>query len=135
MGTSVGAAVRGRVDDQAPAEGSDDRAEDRPQDDGAGAERDEVVTDASRSLPPGAGSTREGLSQGRHLFARYPGVDEQHASRALHDNRVALQELALMGQHAVGDLPQHGSSVPTPSPDPTDSARGGVMTLARSRRG
>jgi hypothetical protein len=35
-----------------------------------------------------------------------PGVDEQHASPAPHDNGVALAELALMDQHTLRDLPQ-----------------------------
>jgi hypothetical protein len=43
-----------------------------------------------------------------HLVALHPGVDEQHASPALHDNGVALEELALVDQHALRDLPQHG---------------------------
>ena len=37
----------------------------------------------------------------------HPGVDEQHASLALHDNGVALAELALVDQHTLRDLPQH----------------------------
>ena len=40
--------------------------------------------------------------------AGHPGVDEQHASAALHDNGVALAELALVDQHTIRDLPQHG---------------------------
>src|SRR5215510_11310904 len=43
-----------------------------------------------------------------HFVAVYPGVDEQHASLALHDNGVALAELALVDQHTLRDLPQHG---------------------------
>ena len=38
-----------------------------------------------------------------------PGVDEQHASPALYDNGIALHELALVDQHTLGDLPQHGA--------------------------
>jgi hypothetical protein len=40
----------------------------------------------------------------------HPGVDEQHASPAVHDNSVALHELALVDQHTLRDLPQHGCS-------------------------
>ena len=43
-----------------------------------------------------------------HFGAVYPGIDEQHASLALHDNGVALAELALVDQHTLRDLPQHG---------------------------
>ncbi len=39
-----------------------------------------------------------------------PGVDEQHASQAVHDNGVALHELALVDQHINRDLPQYGWS-------------------------
>ena len=44
-----------------------------------------------------------------HLVAEYPGVDEQDASPAVHDNGVALAELALVDQHTLRDLPQHGA--------------------------
>ena len=40
-----------------------------------------------------------------HFAAEHPGVDEQHAGPALHDNGVALAELALMDQHTLRDLP------------------------------
>ena len=44
------------------------------------------------------------------------GVDEQHATPALHDDGVALHELAHVGQHTVGDLPQHAlASLTSPS--------------------
>jgi hypothetical protein len=43
-----------------------------------------------------------------HFGAGYPWVDEQHASPAVHDNGVALQELALVDQHTFRDLLQHG---------------------------
>src|SRR5229473_3218604 len=43
-----------------------------------------------------------------HFGAVHPGVDEQHASPAVHDNGVALAELALVDQHTLRDLPQHG---------------------------
>src|SRR5215831_9920354 len=45
-----------------------------------------------------------------HLGPLYPRVDEQHAGPALHDNGVALAELALVDQHTICDLPQHGAS-------------------------
>lgn len=41
-------------------------------------------------------------------MALYPRVDEQHAGPALYDNGVALEELALVGQHTLRDLSQHG---------------------------
>ena len=44
-----------------------------------------------------------------HFVAVYPGVDEQHARPALHDDGVALDELALVDQHTLRDLPQHGA--------------------------
>ena len=47
-----------------------------------------------------------------HFVAEHPGVDEQHASPAVHDNGVALAELALVDQHTLSDLPQHGWPLP-----------------------
>ena len=46
------------------------------------------------------------------FVAANPGVDEQHAGPALHDNGVALEELALVDQHTLRDLPQHGWLLP-----------------------
>ena len=46
--------------------------------------------------------------EGGQLVVVHPGVDEQHAGRALHDDGVALAELALVDQHTLRDLPQHG---------------------------
>jgi hypothetical protein len=48
------------------------------------------------------------VRQAGHFVVLYPGVDEQHAGAALHDNGVALQELALVDQRSLRDLPQHG---------------------------
>jgi hypothetical protein len=48
------------------------------------------------------------VREGGQPMAEHSGVDEQHASPALHDNGVALAELALVDQHARRDLPQHG---------------------------
>jgi hypothetical protein len=45
-----------------------------------------------------------------HFVAEHPRVDDQHGSPAVHDNGVALHELALVGQHTVRDLPQHGGT-------------------------
>jgi hypothetical protein len=45
------------------------------------------------------------IRDGDHFVARYPGVDEQYASLALHDNGVTFNELALVGQYTLGDLP------------------------------
>ena len=50
-----------------------------------------------------------------HFGAVHPGVDEQHASPAMHDNGVALAELALVDQHTLRDLPQHGGNATVPS--------------------
>ena len=47
-----------------------------------------------------------------HFVAVHPGVGEQHASPAVHDNGVALAELALVDQHTLRDLPQHGWLLP-----------------------
>src|ERR687888_1226528 len=49
------------------------------------------------------------VREGGHFVAVHPGVDEQHAGPALHDNGVALAELALVDQHTLRDLPQHGA--------------------------
>ena len=45
------------------------------------------------------------VRQGGHFVAVHPGVDEQHARPAVYDNGVALDELALVDQHTVRDLP------------------------------
>jgi hypothetical protein len=38
-----------------------------------------------------------------------PRVDKQHASPAQYDNGVALHELALVDQHTLRNLPEHGT--------------------------
>jgi hypothetical protein len=43
-----------------------------------------------------------------HFVLVHPGVDEQHASLALHDDGVALTELALVDPHPLCNLRQHG---------------------------
>jgi hypothetical protein len=48
------------------------------------------------------------VREGGHFVAVHPGVDEQHASPAGHDNGVAQAELALVDQHTLRHLPQHG---------------------------
>jgi len=55
------------------------------------------------------------VREGGHFVALHPGVDEQHASPAVHDNGVALAELALVDQHTLRDLPQHGCKATVPS--------------------
>jgi hypothetical protein len=40
-----------------------------------------------------------------HFVARYARVNEQHTSPSLHDNGVALQELALVCQYTRCNLP------------------------------
>ena len=56
-------------------------------------------------------ATTAGPTTGRRdagqLVGEHPGVDEQDARPAVHDHGVALQELALVDEHPVGDLPQH----------------------------
>ena len=47
-----------------------------------------------------------------HFVAVHPGVDQQHARPAVHDNGVTLAELALVDQHTLRDLPQHGWLLP-----------------------
>jgi hypothetical protein len=49
-----------------------------------------------------------------HFVALHPGVDEQHASPAAHDNGVALAELALVDQHILRDMSQHGCKANVP---------------------
>ena len=50
------------------------------------------------------------VRQAGHFVAVHPGVDEQHARPAVHDNGVALDEVALVDQHPLRDLPQHGAA-------------------------
>ena len=47
------------------------------------------------------------VREGGHFVARDAGVDEQHTVPALHDNGIALDELALVNQNALSDLLQH----------------------------
>ncbi len=61
-----------------------------------------------------------------HFVAVHPGVDEQHASPALHDNGVALAELALVDQHTLRHLPQHGCKATVPSARHQRFALGGL---------
>src|SRR5262245_4328099 len=50
------------------------------------------------------------VCEAEHFGAPYPGVDKQHAGASLHDNGVALAEVALMDQYTFRDLPQHEAS-------------------------
>jgi hypothetical protein len=59
------------------------------------------------------------VREGGHFVAVHPGVDEQHASPAVHDNGVALAELALVDQHTLRDLPQHGCKATRAQRPPT----------------
>jgi AcrR family transcriptional regulator len=52
------------------------------------------------------------IREGGQFVAVHPRVDQQHASPALHDNGVALDELALVDQHSLRDLPQHSRLPP-----------------------
>jgi diadenosine tetraphosphate (Ap4A) HIT family hydrolase len=73
------------------------------------------------------------VRDGGHFVAEHPGVDEQHASPALHDNGVALAELALVDQHTLRDLPQHGRLPPLVVCDRLlqESSAGAVIVEAR----
>ena len=51
----------------------------------------------------------EVVREAAHFVARYPGVDQQHAGPALHDDGVVLEQLALVDQYTVRDLLQHGA--------------------------
>jgi hypothetical protein len=62
------------------------------------------------------------IREAGHFVALHPGVDEQHADPAVHDNGVTLAELALVGQHTLRDLPQHGCNATVPSPRQQRSA-------------
>ena len=42
-----------------------------------------------------------------HLDSGDPGVDEEHAGPALDDDGVVPEQLALVDEHALGDLRQH----------------------------
>ena len=55
----------------------------------------------------GLARTGQVVRKAGHFVAVHPGVDEQHAGPALHDNGVALYELALVDQHTLRDLHQH----------------------------
>jgi hypothetical protein len=52
------------------------------------------------------------VRESRHFVARYTGVDEQHTGPAPYDNGITLNELALMNENAVSDVPQHGRLLP-----------------------
>ena len=54
----------------------------------------------------------QAVREGGHFIVEYPGVDEQNAGSSGHDNGVALAELALVDQHTLRDLPQHGRLLP-----------------------
>jgi hypothetical protein len=49
----------------------------------------------------------EVVGDGGHLVPGDSGVDEQHAGATAHDDRVALDEGALVNQNALGYLLQH----------------------------
>jgi hypothetical protein len=51
------------------------------------------------------------VREGGHLVARDPRVDQQHTGLARHDDGVALEEFALVDEHALSDLSQHGRTL------------------------
>src|SRR5580704_1001183 len=54
----------------------------------------------------------EVVREAGHFVALHSRVDEQHAGPAVHDNGVALAELALVDEHTLRDRPQHGWLLP-----------------------
>ena len=66
-----------------------------------------------------------------HFVAQHPGVDKQHAGLTLHDNGIALAELALVDQHTLGDQPQHGCKATAGPYDPPSPARPDRMSRPR----
>jgi hypothetical protein len=52
------------------------------------------------------------VGEAGQFMVLHSGVDEQHAGAALHDDGVALHELALVDQHTLRDLRQHGGPFP-----------------------
>ncbi|MGA4898050.1 hypothetical protein ACPCAJ_09020 [Streptomyces griseoincarnatus] len=46
-------------------------------------------------------------SQAGHLGTGDPGVHEEHAVPAVHDDGVVLEQLTPVDQYALGDLLQH----------------------------
>jgi len=60
----------------------------------------------------GLARTGQVVREAVHFVPLDPRVDEQHTSPAVHDNGVALTELALVDQHTLRDLPQHGATLP-----------------------
>jgi hypothetical protein len=74
----------------------------------------QVILMWMRREPCHNGLARSGqvVREAGHFVALHPGIDEQHASPAVHDNGVALAELALVDQYTLRDLPQHGCKIP-----------------------
>ena len=56
----------------------------------------------------GLAQLTEGVRKAGHLVASQPGIDEQYAVAASYDNGVVLEQLTLVEQHILRDLPQHG---------------------------
>jgi hypothetical protein len=52
------------------------------------------------------------VGEAGHFVVLHSRVDEQHTGAAVHDNGVALHELALVDQHTVRNLPQQGPPLP-----------------------
>ncbi len=80
----------------------------------------------------GLARIRQVVREAGHFVAVHPGVDQQHAGPPVHDDGVGPHELALVDQHTVRDLPQHGAPSPRglqPRVRPTRAVAGGVMRL------
>jgi hypothetical protein len=60
----------------------------------------------------GLAQLAEVVREAGHFVPLPPGVGEQHTGPAVHDNGVALAELALVDQHTLRDLPQHTGLLP-----------------------
>ena len=70
------------------------------------------------------GLTRIGkvVGEAGHFVLLHSGVDEQHARSAVHDNGIALAEIALVDENIVRDLLQHGPRLP-PATNRNNDAR------------
>ncbi len=75
------------------------------------------------------------VRDGHHFGAEHSGVDEQHAGPALHDNGVALAELALVDQHTLGDLLQHGSASSSTLNMPSGTPASSIWRQSARHRG
>ena len=64
------------------------------------------------------------VPEGGHFVAVHPGVDEQHASPAVHDNGVALAELAPWISTPSATCLSTGARLLCPAPAPSARENG-----------